>query len=248
MKATRERGVQTDSPPSDPDPSRQLLCRQCLSRTNEPPSFVFSTDLSPDFRCSSLYTGSSCGNAGQASVSVESGSEVPLRKTNSRSGPKKPPEKWRMCSAGAEELPAWQFRSTEKGREQDKEGGAKYFLHQGEESHPDDALELASMAAAEPSLPVLDPGMVAATGAFLLLFAGVIFVACLYTMVISKLDWGGAAETDATQLAEGDQEFRTAVEAIRDDYYYCLLAPLSLVTLFPFVHWNWLSMKFFRHA
>ncbi|CBZ51975.1 conserved hypothetical protein [Neospora caninum Liverpool] len=245
MKGTRERAVQTDSPRSDPDPSRQVLCGHCLPRTNEVTAFVFSADAGRGF-CSSRCSGCSCVNTGQFSLPPESAPERRFRKAESRGGLKKTQEKWRLCERGADELPPWQFRSTEKGRAHDKDG-AKFYLHQGAD-RPDDALDLASVAAAEPSLPILDPGMVAATGAFLLLFAGFIFVTCLYAMVISKLDWGSTAETNTRPVHEGEQEGRSAVEAIRDDYYYCLLAPLSLVTLFPFVHWNWLSMKFFRHA
>ncbi|PFH36428.1 hypothetical protein BESB_046200 [Besnoitia besnoiti] len=95
------------------------------------------------------------------------------------------------------------------------------------------ALSIAGVVVTEPSLPVLDRGLLLAV--------------CLYTMVISKFD-GSSAPAREGGHAETQVEGGTAYETVRDDYYYCLLAPLSLVTLFPFVHWNWLSMKFYRHA
>ncbi|KAJ1916320.1 hypothetical protein H4219_003848 [Mycoemilia scoparia] len=58
------------------------------------------------------------------------------------------------------------------------------------------------------------------------------FVICTYTLCISKfLPFTGIRWIDA----------------IKADYYYCLLVPITAVASLHWVFWNWLGMKFFRH-
>lgn len=37
------------------------------------------------------------------------------------------------------------------------------------------------------------------------------------------------------------------VDALREDWYYSLLVPLTIPVAFVAIYLNWLSMKFFRH-
>lgn len=117
--------------------------------------------------------------------------------------------------------------------------------------------------------PVLDPGMVHATGSFLLVFAFVLCVGCMYTLVFSKLAWneaGGTGEekeeslgldpsssssapsSSSSVLQESDLDWLWLRKTISKDFYFCFLFPLSFVSLFFFVHWTWLSLQFFRHS
>ncbi|KAJ7547480.1 hypothetical protein O6H91_08G087900 [Diphasiastrum complanatum] len=38
------------------------------------------------------------------------------------------------------------------------------------------------------------------------------------------------------------------LDAIRDDWYYCLLVPLTVPVIIVAVYCHWLSMKLFKHA
>ncbi|CAK9314212.1 unnamed protein product [Citrullus colocynthis] len=60
---------------------------------------------------------------------------------------------------------------------------------------------------------------------FLLLF--------LYAAIISKL------------LPPSNNAF---LSAIQNDWYYCLLVPLTLPILYVAIYFHWLSMKLFKHA
>ena len=37
------------------------------------------------------------------------------------------------------------------------------------------------------------------------------------------------------------------LDAVRNDWYYCYLVPLSGIATFAAVFINWIAMKFFRH-
>ena len=55
---------------------------------------------------------------------------------------------------------------------------------------------------------------------------------CIYGIVISKL-----------LPNTGD----ALLDAVADDYHYCVLVPLTVPVALIAVYWNWVSMKFFRH-
>lgn len=58
------------------------------------------------------------------------------------------------------------------------------------------------------------------------------FVTSSYMLVISKfMPYTGHAVLDW----------------VKDDYYYCILFPLTIPVSVVFVYLNWTSLKFFRH-
>ncbi|KAJ1911855.1 hypothetical protein IWQ60_009943 [Tieghemiomyces parasiticus] len=85
------------------------------------------------------------------------------------------------------------------------------------------------------SLPLADdshPDTTKAWGYVLLVVTFVVFAVGVYTTMVSKV------------LPVTGNRF---LDAVRDDQYYCLLAPLTLTVAFYTVIWNWLGMKIFRH-
>lgn len=71
-------------------------------------------------------------------------------------------------------------------------------------------------------------------GGMLLVAASYIFfVLSIYALVVSKLlpDTGNPI-----------------LDAIKYDWYYCMLVPSLVPTTTIFIYVNWVSMKFFRHA
>ncbi|RKP35994.1 phosphatidylinositol N-acetylglucosaminyltransferase subunit Y, partial [Dimargaris cristalligena] len=76
------------------------------------------------------------------------------------------------------------------------------------------------------------PDTTRAWGYVLLIATFVFFALGLYTTTISKF-----------MPVTGNR----LLDAIREDQYYCLLAPLTLTVAFYTLIWNWLGMKIFRH-
>jgi len=66
----------------------------------------------------------------------------------------------------------------------------------------------------------------------LLLATFALFVVALLCAVVSKV----LPHTNSTLF-----------DALKDDWYYCFLVPLTIPMTFIFIYFNWLSMKFFRH-
>lgn len=81
--------------------------------------------------------------------------------------------------------------------------------------------------------PPGDPGLRVATGCFMMLLSAV-FVGCqLYAMCISKLmPFSGIWWLDA----------------IKDDWYFCVFVPIGIGTSALFVYSNWLALKIFRNS
>lgn len=78
-----------------------------------------------------------------------------------------------------------------------------------------------------------DDSATAAYGWFVLALVGVVYVAAMYAVVVSKLV---VPETGHYLL-----------DWVRDDNYYCLLVPCTWVVTLLAVYLNWLGMKYFRH-
>ncbi|KAI5065695.1 hypothetical protein GOP47_0020390 [Adiantum capillus-veneris] len=70
-------------------------------------------------------------------------------------------------------------------------------------------------------------------GSFLISIGILSFLAFLYAVVLSKL------------LPSSRVPFLTALE---NDWYYCLLVPLTGPVVIIAVYLHWLSMKLFKHA
>lgn len=81
-------------------------------------------------------------------------------------------------------------------------------------------------------LPWQDEEATRLCGCALLIAGGLFTSICLYSIVLSKL-----------LPRTGD----ALLDAIADDYYYCVLVPLTIPVTLIAVYWNWVSMKFFRH-
>ncbi|WVZ68026.1 hypothetical protein U9M48_017017 [Paspalum notatum var. saurae] len=64
-------------------------------------------------------------------------------------------------------------------------------------------------------------------------FGVTLFVGFLYAAVVSKL------------LPPYENRI---LAAIQNDWYYCLLVPLTLPVIIVAVYLRWLSMKMFKHA
>jgi hypothetical protein len=69
-------------------------------------------------------------------------------------------------------------------------------------------------------------------GIFLISSSIIFFTFTIYSTIISKL------------LPEPQN---LILKYIRQDYYYCLLVPLSIIVTIYFIASNWLGMKFFKH-
>lgn len=81
--------------------------------------------------------------------------------------------------------------------------------------------------------PPGDPTLSIATGCFMMLSAAAFVLWELYAMCISKLmpytgNWW--------------------LDAIKDDWYFCIFLPIGLGTCAIFIYWNWLALKIFRSA
>jgi hypothetical protein len=70
-------------------------------------------------------------------------------------------------------------------------------------------------------------------GSAFIAFGVTLFVGFFYTAVVSKL----LPPYENSLLA-----------AIQNDWYYCLLVPLTLPVIIVAVYLHWLSMKMFKHA
>ncbi|KAL0550816.1 hypothetical protein IC582_009880 [Cucumis melo] len=70
-------------------------------------------------------------------------------------------------------------------------------------------------------------------GFFFVVLSFSLLLIFLYAAVISKL------------LPPSNNAF---LSAIQNDWYYCLLVPLTLPILYVAVYFHWLSMKLFKHA
>ncbi|KAM0951048.1 putative phosphatidylinositol N-acetylglucosaminyltransferase subunit Y [Dioscorea sansibarensis] len=67
----------------------------------------------------------------------------------------------------------------------------------------------------------------------LIIFGCASFLAFCYASILSKI------------LPPSENRF---LSAVRNDWYYCLMVPLTLPILVIAVYLHWLSMKLFKHA
>lgn len=81
--------------------------------------------------------------------------------------------------------------------------------------------------------PPENPCRDAAVGLLMIFFAAVSAALQLYAICISKvLPYSGVWWLDA----------------IKDDWHYCVFIPLGILTSAFFIYWNWIALKFFQNS
>lgn len=90
-------------------------------------------------------------------------------------------------------------------------------------------------------------------GYTLLALTFVFFVGTVYALVVSKMmpHTGNAVSmhTITYQIKRKYNyfDFKNILDWIKDDYFYCMLVPVTIPVTVIAVYLNWLSLKFFRH-
>ncbi|KAK3272880.1 hypothetical protein CYMTET_18846 [Cymbomonas tetramitiformis] len=104
----------------------------------------------------------------------------------------------------------------------------------------DHLFPLKHISAKEPAED-FDPGLLLHWGLLLIAFAVVGSAAGTYALIVSSppcpkiSKWIGLT---------GNR----VLDDVRNDWYYCLLLPMSIPVCIFFVYLNWVSLKFFKHA